>query len=68
MYEVPGKEPRHQIILAKSCDDFYNELPHTFILLDDTINILMERKYRKLSRWSSETDSQDLPYAYACRT
>jgi hypothetical protein len=44
-------EESKQDILSKTCDDdFYNELPHTFILLDDTINILTQKKYKKLQQ------------------
>jgi hypothetical protein len=44
-------EESKQEILSKTCDDnFYNELPHTFILLDDTINILTQKKYKKLQQ------------------
>jgi hypothetical protein len=40
-----------QEILSKTCDDnFYNELPHTFILLDDAINMLTQKKYKKLQQ------------------
>jgi hypothetical protein len=41
-------EESKQDTLSKTCDDnFYNELPHTFILLDDAINILTQKKYKK---------------------
>jgi hypothetical protein len=44
-------EESKQEILSKTCDDnFYNELPHTFILLDDAINILTQKKYKKLQQ------------------
>jgi hypothetical protein len=44
-------EESKQDILSKTCDDdFYNELPHTFILLDDAINILTQKKYKKLQQ------------------
>jgi hypothetical protein len=44
-------EESKQEILSKTCDDnFYNELPHTFILLDVAINILTKKKHKKLQQ------------------
>jgi hypothetical protein len=44
-------EERKQDILSETYDnDFYNELQHTFILLDDAINILTQKKYKKLQQ------------------
>jgi hypothetical protein len=38
-------EESKQDILSKTCDDnFYNELPHAFIFLDDAINILFSKE------------------------
>jgi hypothetical protein len=47
--EIEGEstEESRQEILSKTCDD---ELPHIFILLDDTINILTQKKYKKLQQ------------------
>jgi hypothetical protein len=41
------EESKQDILAKTSDDDFYKELPHTFILLDDAINILTQKKYRK---------------------
>jgi hypothetical protein len=42
-------EESREYILSKICeDDFYNELPHIFIFLDHAINILTQKKYKKL--------------------
>jgi hypothetical protein len=44
-------EESKQDILSKTCDDdFYNYFPHTFILLDDAINILTQKKYKKIQQ------------------
>jgi hypothetical protein len=41
----------NQDILSQTCDNnFYNELPNTFIVLDDVINILTQKKYKKLEQ------------------
>jgi hypothetical protein len=44
------EESKQDILAKTSDDDFYKELPHTFILLDDAINVLTQRKYRKLQQ------------------
>jgi hypothetical protein len=44
------EESKEDILSKTSDDDFYQELPHTFILLDDAINVLTQRKYRKLQQ------------------
>jgi hypothetical protein len=44
------EESKQDILAKTSDDDFYKELPHTFILLDDAINILTQKKYRKLQQ------------------
>jgi hypothetical protein len=41
-------EESKEDILSKTCGyKFCNELPHTFIFLDDAINILTQKKYKK---------------------
>jgi hypothetical protein len=50
-FEGELTEESKQEIFSKTCDDnFYNELPHSFILLDDAINILTQKKYKKLQQ------------------
>jgi hypothetical protein len=44
------EESKEDILSKTSDDDFYKELPHTFILLDHAINVLTQRKYRKLQQ------------------
>jgi hypothetical protein len=44
------EESKEDILSKTSDDDFYKEFPHTFILLDDAINVLTQRKYGKLQQ------------------
>jgi hypothetical protein len=44
-------EESKQEIFSNKCDnDFYNELSHSFILLEDAINILTQKKYKKFQQ------------------
>jgi hypothetical protein len=53
-------EESKEDILAKLCDaDFYKKMPHTFILLDETINILMQKKYRRLRQMVFRNRQED---------
>jgi hypothetical protein len=44
------EESKEDILSKTSDDNFYKKLPHTFILLEDAINVLTQWKYRKLQQ------------------
>jgi hypothetical protein len=53
-------------ILSKTCDDnFYYELPHMFILLDEAINILTQ-KIQKTTTIALQEQTTSIHYIHMC--